>query len=171
MGGMVSRDDMLRLNKRIRDNEKLIADAILAETKLAAHPVGSIYKSTDSTSPAVLFGGVWEAYGGGRVLVGYRASDEDFDAAGKYGGHKAMQQHTHTQNAHAHTQFRWADNSRLGLAGPGPNTGIALQWEIATQNPDDFKTASATATNQNAGTGDSGNMPPYITVYRWRRTA
>ena len=31
-----------------------------AEAMLAAHPVGSFYESTDSTSPATLFGGTWQ---------------------------------------------------------------------------------------------------------------
>lgn len=34
------------------------------------YPVGSIYISEDSTSPASIFGGEWEVYADGRVLVG-----------------------------------------------------------------------------------------------------
>lgn len=32
----------------------------VADALLAAHPVGSFYESTDSTSPATLFGGTWQ---------------------------------------------------------------------------------------------------------------
>lgn len=38
--------------------------------KLADHPVGSIYQSTDATSPAALFGGTWEQIASERVLMG-----------------------------------------------------------------------------------------------------
>ena len=38
--------------------------------KLADHPVGSIYQSTDTTSPAELFGGSWEVIASERVLMG-----------------------------------------------------------------------------------------------------
>ena len=38
--------------------------------KLADHPVGSIYQSTDPTSPAALFGGTWEEIASDRVLMG-----------------------------------------------------------------------------------------------------
>ena len=38
--------------------------------KLADHPVGSIYQSTDTTSPAELFGGSWEEIASERVLMG-----------------------------------------------------------------------------------------------------
>ena len=41
-----------------------------ADTALAAYPVGSIYQSTDPTSPAALFGGSWEVIASERVLMG-----------------------------------------------------------------------------------------------------
>lgn len=47
------------------------ADGTLsADSALAAYPVGSIYQSTDPTSPAALFGGTWEQIASNRVLMG-----------------------------------------------------------------------------------------------------
>ncbi len=43
---------------------------LLEAQKLADHPVGSIYQSTDPTSPAVLFGGTWQEIAQNRVLMG-----------------------------------------------------------------------------------------------------
>jgi hypothetical protein len=43
---------------------------LLEEQKLADHPVGSIYQSTDPTSPAALFGGTWQEIAQNRVLMG-----------------------------------------------------------------------------------------------------
>ena len=43
---------------------------LLEVQKLADHPVGSIYQSTDPTSPAALFGGTWEEIASDRVLMG-----------------------------------------------------------------------------------------------------
>ena len=37
-----------------------LIDQKCAQAKLDAHPVGSFYESTDSTSPATLFGGTWQ---------------------------------------------------------------------------------------------------------------
>ena len=34
------------------------------------YPVGSIYQSTDATSPAELYGGTWEQIASERVLMG-----------------------------------------------------------------------------------------------------
>ena len=47
------------------------ADGTLsADSALAAYPVGSIYQSTNPTSPAALFGGTWEQIASDRVLMG-----------------------------------------------------------------------------------------------------
>ena len=47
------------------------ADGTLsADSALAAYPVGSIYQSTDPTSPAALFGGTWQEIAQNRVLMG-----------------------------------------------------------------------------------------------------
>jgi hypothetical protein len=43
---------------------------LLEAQKLANYPVGSIYQSTDPTSPAALFGGSWEEIASERVLMG-----------------------------------------------------------------------------------------------------
>ena len=41
---------------------------------LSAYPVGAIYISTSSTSPASLFGGTWESIASERVLMGVSGS-------------------------------------------------------------------------------------------------
>ena len=46
----------------------------VATSGLSAYPVGSIYQSTNSTSPAALFGGTWEQIASERVLMGASSS-------------------------------------------------------------------------------------------------
>ena len=53
---------------------KVTADGKLSADALAAYPVGSIYQSTNSTSPAALFGGTWEQIASERVLMGASSS-------------------------------------------------------------------------------------------------
>ena len=78
------------------------------------YPVGSIYISMNSTNPSTLFGGTWEAFGQGRVLIGAGTGNDgstslSFIAGGTGGEYKhklsvsEMPSHTHTQNAHNHT--------------------------------------------------------------------
>ena len=49
-------------------------DVESSSNPLAAYPVGSIYQSTSSTSPAALFGGTWEQIASERVLMGASSS-------------------------------------------------------------------------------------------------
>ena len=56
---------------KVTADGKLSADALAA---YAAYPVGSIYQSTDPTSPAALFGGTWEQIASERVLMGASSS-------------------------------------------------------------------------------------------------
>lgn len=46
----------------------------IAASGLSAYPVGSIYQSTNPTSPAALFGGTWEQIASERVLMGASSS-------------------------------------------------------------------------------------------------
>ena len=46
----------------------------IAASGLSAYPVGSIYQSTNSTSPAALLGGTWEQIASERVLMGASSS-------------------------------------------------------------------------------------------------
>lgn len=76
------------------------------------YPVGSIYMSAVATSPAILFGGTWEALDEGRVLIGANSTY----AAGSTGGEAShtltaaeMPSHTHgasTNSAGGHTHTR-----------------------------------------------------------------
>lgn len=72
--------------------QKLVAEA-LKQAKLDAHPVGSYYWSNDSTSPATLFGGTWEALPAGYTLIAQGSGSDDFGsytytAGQKYGERK-----------------------------------------------------------------------------------
>jgi len=76
------------------------------------YPVGSVYLSVVSTSPATLFGfGTWARLGQGRALVGVDEGDPDFDTVEEVGGAKTVTlvtaetpSHTHVQDAHTHVQ-------------------------------------------------------------------
>ena len=74
----------------------------------AVYPIGSIYISTVSTSPATLFGfGTWVAFAAGKTLIGLSSSDTDFDVSEETGGSKthlhSVGAHTHTVDSHTHT--------------------------------------------------------------------
>ena len=137
----------------------------------ATYPVGAIYTSVVSTSPATLFGfGTWDAFGVGRMLVGLDSGDTDYDVVEETGGDKVITlattdipAHTHIQDAHHHHFTIYVNTT-----GGGGNT----RADTVAVTPDAPPTSDTTATNQNAGGGGSHkNVPPYIVVYMWKRTA
>lgn len=122
----------------------------------AVYPVGSIYMSINSTSPATLFGGTWKAIRGKFLLGAYG----DTYKAGSTGGEAA---HTLTENempSHRHTIWF-------------PNEGGEQSAEIGYPVAGSKKTyyAEASKTSPAGGGAAHNNMPPYLAVYIWKRTA
>lgn len=136
--------------------------------------VDGLYLSVSPTNPAAALGyGTWAAFGTGRMLVGFDAGDADFDAALKTGGAKTVTlteaqipAHTHVQAAHTHTIPVGATDD---TAAPfdRADAGTNASGANATTT-----TGSTTATNNSTGGGQAHpNMPPFIVVHIWRRTA
>lgn len=117
------------------------------------YPVGSIYLSTSLDTVAKVqeaFGGTWEAWGSGRVPVGVDTTQTEFNTVNKTGGSKYLQEHSHNT-------VNWAS---------GYQTGSQSNFFTVLGGDSTTNTRQAVAT---AGTGDSGNLQPYITCYMYRR--
>ena len=122
------------------------------------YPVGSIYMSVNSTNPAILFGGTWEAIGG-RFLLG---ADTTY-SVGSTGGEET---HTLTINempSHSHgIRTNSADGDMdwvpVDHKGNKRHDEINFNWE--------GEVISTTGGGQ-----PHNNMPPYLAVYMWKRTA
>ena len=149
---------------------------------LMAHPVGSIYESTDATSPADLFGGTWEAMNPGRVLVSAgTASTGTVYNAGDKGGEEAtglsianLPPHsfsgtTSDDGFHQHNILAgqaWSSGARPARLSYRDNNGLAnFQTDAAGRHHHTFKTNTL-------GEGQAhNNMMPYEAIYRWKRIA
>lgn len=123
------------------------------------YPIGSIYQSTAPTNPTTFMGGVWERFGNGRVLVGADEADADFNTANKTGGEKTHTLTIDEMPSHSHRQYVSANNG---------NDSIRRDW-----SSDGASKAYDQGMNTGAAGGDKphNNLQPYITIYRWRRTA
>lgn len=120
------------------------------------YPIGTIYESTKPDNPATFMGGTWSRFGNGRVLVGVDETDATFNVALQIGGEKA---HTLSiQEIPSHTH---------GFRGGGENNYVRVEPSSTygySGNSD--KTTTATGGGQ-----AHNNLQPYVTVYRWQRTA
>lgn len=121
------------------------------------YPVGAIYISTVDTSPASLFGGTWE-----RLKDRFLLAAGDTYAAGATGGEAEhtltvdeMPQHNHDFHASYNEIATGSETGGKILAGGDSNNWL---WNFAQ-------------VNNSGGNAAHNNMPPYLAVYMWVRTA
>ena len=120
------------------------------------YPVGSIYMSVNSTSPAALFGGTW-AQLKDRFLIGAG----DTYSNGATGGEA-----THTLSVDEIPSH----NHSYGVYDASSTASLAINHMAAycgVQNG----TGWGSHTLYTGGGEAHNNMPPYLAVYMWKRTA
>lgn len=125
-----------------------------------AHPVGSLYFSTDSTNPSQIFGGTWQLWGSGRVPVGVNSSDTLLNASEKTGGSiNPLSEHSHLYRLRATTLNGNVGNKSIA----GYNANIVSSNTMVIYDEGNGNSAGDNS-NHN-------NWQPYITCYMWKRTA
>ena len=146
------------------------------------YPVGSIYTSMNSTSPADLFGGSWEQITD-RFLYCANSSKET-------GGSSTittsnLPAHTHTFSGNQITSklniapgvggYNVLTNSTTGALNVSARSGSSSSNGVtfgSSSDTCDTLTFSYTPSGTLSSTGSGEEfLPPYITVYAWYRTA
>ena len=144
---------------KIKDVSKAVLKSWLGVN--SSYPVGAIYISTSSTSPASLFGGTWESIASERVLMG---------VSGSHGAGSTVS--AGLPNIKGAVLDTWHGG---GPSGSGA-LSIAVKGRGAVRNGDDgtftwgnfyFNAASYNSIYGNASTV----QPAAYYVYMWRRTA
>lgn len=161
---------------------ELLNTTKLAKSELlnAVYPVGSIYISVSETSPNTLFGGTWE-----RLKDRFLLAAGDSYAAGATGGEAAHMLTAEELPAHGHDVKLWNKagtlgnhkgflangkdyyDSQGGLSGGSFGSWTTGTWTCAQSGYGD----QAGITSLNGGSAAHNNMPPYLAVYMWKRTA
>lgn len=119
------------------------------------YPVGSIYMSVNSTNPKNLFGGTWEQIQG-KFLLGMDSSYP----AGSTGGEATHKLTQGEMPKHNHPIYY--------PNGGGPDEGAALGFpEVGSKNT---WWAVSCLTGVAGDNEAHNNMPPYLSVYIWKRT-
>lgn len=160
----------------------------LNEMLLKVYPVGSIYMSVSNVDPSTLFGGTWQRWGKGRFPISVDESDVTghWDGVEMTGG---IQENTLIiANLPAHNHRINGSTSSDGQHGHSLATANGqsnLEWGYmfsydghnAAYNSGAFSSNSGTHSHtmnflsQNTGSGQAiSNMPPFISVYMWKRT-
>ena len=140
-----------------------IRDINVGDLKKSIYPVGSIYLSVESTSPASLFGGSWE-----QIEDRFLLAAGDSYSVGDTGGEA-----THTLTVGEMPEHAHSIGNKPGMGGT-PQEWFS-QWEWYINNAwYQFQTGTTTLASrtQYSGSGNPhNNMPPYYTVYMWKRIA
>lgn len=119
------------------------------------YPVGAIYQSWSSTSPASLFGGSWS-----------QITEKFLYCANSAGGTGGESTHTLTINEMPSHMHQSQSNMWNWNVSSGTNSG---NYHVGGANGNG--NASMNANPWKGGGQAHNNMPPYITCYTWRRTA
>ena len=147
----------------------------------AVYPVGAIYLSTVSTSPAALFGGTWTRITGRFLLAATDGgSSGASQAAGNTGGAAEVTLtanqsgqpaltisgggHTHTVSSNVGA-FYATGSTRNGYNAGGTSSGNLSPGIAANTGTHSHTVSAANATEAH------NNMPPWLAVYMWKRTA
>lgn len=153
---------------------KLATTAFVQTVLQTLYPVGTVYtNATSSTNPATLLGfGTWTAFGAGKVMVGLDSGDATFSTVGNTGGSKdaTLVSHTHTATvtdpSHSHTLATYNGTGGAGTSVYYGTSSVVGNATTATA------TTGITVSNSTSGSSaTNANLPPYVVVYLWKRTA
>lgn len=142
------------------------------------YPVGSIYMNVNNTNPSLLFGGTWEQIKG-KFLVGVDSSDTDFNTSEKTGGTK---NHSHIYGVQYNGFYGalYATDKRLIRLYNGETDTFVESYHTQNSSSEagnngvqetSGSTFNAAVYETKTPTTKTSNLPPYMTVYMWKRTA
>lgn len=92
------------------------------------YPIGSVYMSTESSSPASCIGGTWTQLTGGVLAC---AGSDGFASAAQNGGSKTITIDQMPKHRHYHNEGTWIayiGNSSSSRNGGSVTGGINLSW-------------------------------------------
>lgn len=158
--------------KELQEQNKILKELLNGAYIDKIYPVGSIYMSVNNISPQSFIGGTWE-----RIKDRFLLSAGDAYAAGAEGGSK---NHKHGASGlyAAISPKRNDGNGEFltlrSISAPNNDENArnrlfkgAITYEDISSNV----LGSGNGTAVGGSTDSASNMPPYLAVYMWKRTA
>lgn len=130
------------------------------------YPIGAVYISINSTSPSTLFGGTWTKVEG-KFLLGASSSYP----VGSTGGSKdaVVVAHSHNPaNQSGYYGFITSASAAFTIGDMGSQSGSGRYYPYSTVS---YDVSRNTQTGSTGVSGTDKNMPPYLVVNIWYRTA
>ena len=134
------------------------------------YPIGSIYMSVNDVSPQIFLGGTWE-----QIQDRFLLSSGSTYTAGSTGGEASHTLSVNETPSHSHTISTSnafvkcminGDYANYNVGGTLGGWGVA----IASANNQGQARLAVGGKTESAGSGSAhNNMPPYLTVYMWKR--
>ena len=152
------------INQNLIVKGSLTADSVITQKK--NEPIGSIIMGTGNnfatqTAVQAIYNGTWE-----QIKDVFLLAAGDTYSAGSTGGEAT---HTLTVNelaTHSHDVIANGTGKRVGF-----NEGNADPDYVRNDYTDTGNIGNQYVTSEVGGNQPHNNMPPYLTVYMWRRTA
>ena len=134
-------------------SEKAVADAI-EKIFERIYPIGSVYISVNEVNPSSLFGGTWD-----QIKDRFLLATGDIYSPGVLSGEA-----THTLTIDEIPEH----NHNLLMTPTGSTPSLTAAPYRGAANATEFN--NLTAIQPIGGNQPHNNMPPYLTVYMWKRT-
>lgn len=132
--------------------DNLQFEIIKSQLLNSIYPIGSIYMSVNSTNPENFIGGTWE-----RIQDKFLLASGSLYSAGSTGGEATHKLTIDEMPSHSHNAY---------LSG-GSLASSAGRLLFETANGQEFYNSIKST----GGDQPHNNMPPYLAVYVWKRTA
>ena len=140
------------------------------------YPVGAVYISVNNVSPETIFGGTWE-----QIQDTFLLAAGSTYTAGNTGGEATHTLTTDEIPAHTHgsktltgtmNPLAWATSASESGIVSGTQLHVDRVGNSGSNWGDRQYTINATHEHDSVGGGQAhNNMPPYLVVYMWKRTA
>ena len=133
---------------------------------LNIYPIGSIYMSVNNVDPSLVFGGTWQ-----QIKDKFLLASGDTFTNGETGGEINHELTVNEMPAHTHTVVGSASPAS-GYVAIQPTDVGATTGSTTTSRVNGASALEVEGTAQSAGGGvPHNNMPPYLAVNVWVRTA